>query len=110
MQRNYQRMRETLFDLYTERDVLPWYFRTTALVASWLALGGYVVFALVFTSATDNIKVSRTFLTILASVLLIAGYGAITVVAYFSHSLLFLFDAVLLPILTSSFLGIFVRS
>ncbi|KIW31171.1 uncharacterized protein PV07_02840 [Cladophialophora immunda] len=108
MQRNYQRMRETLFDLYTERDALPWYFRTIAITASWLALGGYIVFSLVFTSAEDNIKVSRTFLTVLAAVLLIVGYGAITAVAYFSRSLLFLFDAVLLPILTSSFLGVFV--
>ncbi|KAJ9606021.1 hypothetical protein H2200_009870 [Cladophialophora chaetospira] len=101
-------MRETSFDLYTERDALPWWFRTTALVASWLALGGYVLFALVFTSSTDNIKVPRTFLTILASAFLLAGYSAITVIAYFSRSLLFLFDAVLLPILTSSSLGIFV--
>ena len=108
MQRQYQRMRETLFDLYTERDALPWYFRTSALVASWLALGGYIVFALNFTSDPDNTKMSRTSLTVLASVLLLAGYGAITVAAYFGRSLLFLFDAVLIPILTSSFLGIFV--
>src|SRR6201996_6233023 len=98
MQRHYQRMRETLFDLYTERDALPWYFRTAAVAASWLALGGYIVFALVFTSATDNIKVSRTFLTALAGSLLLTGYGVATAVAYFSRSLLFLFDAVLLPI------------
>ncbi|OAP64424.1 hypothetical protein AYL99_00396 [Fonsecaea erecta] len=108
MQRNYQRVRETPFDLYTERDALPWYFRTIAITASWLALGGYIVFSLVFTSAEDNIKVSRTFLTVLAAVLLVVGYGAITAVAYFSRSLLFLFDAVLLPILTSSFMGVFV--
>ncbi|KIW88175.1 uncharacterized protein Z519_11286 [Cladophialophora bantiana CBS 173.52] len=108
MQRNYRRMRETLFDLYTERDALPWYFRTTAIAASWLALGGYIVFSLVFTSAEENIKVSRTFLTVLAAVFLILGYGAITAIAYFSRSLLFLFDAVLLPILTSSFMGVFV--
>jgi hypothetical protein len=101
-------MRETLFDLYTERDALPWYFRTLAITASWLALGGYIVSALVFTSATDNIKVSRTFLTVLAAALLAVGYSAIAVLAYFSRSLLFLFDAVLLPILTSSFMGVFV--
>jgi hypothetical protein len=108
MQRNYERMRETLFDLYTERDALPWYFRSCALVASWLALGGYVVFALLFTSATDNVRVSRTFLTILASALLATGYGAIAAIAYFSRSLLFFFDGVLLPILTSSLMGVFV--
>jgi hypothetical protein len=101
-------MRETSFDLYTERDALPWYFRTIAVVASWLALGGYVVFALVFTSDTDNIKVSRTFLTVLASALLVIGYATAAATAYFGRSLLFLFDAVLLPILTSSFMGVFV--
>jgi hypothetical protein len=108
MKRNYQRMRETLFDLYTERDALPWYLRTIALIASWLALGGYVVFALIFTSDTDNVKVSRTFLIILGSAFLVVGYGAIAIVAYLGRSLLFLFDAVLVPILTSSFMGIFV--
>ena len=101
-------MRETLFDLYTERDALPWYFRAIAVLASWLALGGYIVFCLVFTSATDNIKVSRLFLTVLASSLLGLGYGSIAVIAFFNRSLLFLFDAVLLPTLTSSFMGVFV--
>ncbi|ETI19698.1 hypothetical protein G647_08711 [Cladophialophora carrionii CBS 160.54] len=108
MPRNYQRMRETLFDLYTERDALPWYFRTLAIAASCLALGGYILFALVFTSARDNIKVSRAFLTVLASALLVVGYAASAVIAYLSRSLLFLFDAVLLPILASSFMGVFV--
>ena len=108
MQPHYQRMRETSFDLYTERDALPWYFRLFAVVASWLALSGYVVFALGFTSATDNVKVSRTSLTVVASILLVVGYGAVTATAYFSRSLLFLFDSVLLPTFTSSFMGIFI--
>jgi len=106
MPRRYQRMRETSFDLYTERDGLPWYYRTAAVIASWLALSGYVVFATASTSAADDIKVSRTLLTVLAGALLLVGYGASAVMAYFSRSLLFLFDAVLLPILTTSFMGI----
>ncbi|EXJ90063.1 hypothetical protein A1O3_03131 [Capronia epimyces CBS 606.96] len=108
LSRRYSRMRETLFDLYTERDALPWYFRTIALVASWLALGGYILFALVFTSAESNIKASRFTLTLLASVFLFVGYAVSAVIAFYCRSLLFAFDAVLLPILTSSFMGVFV--
>lgn len=101
-------MRETPFDLYNERDALPWYFRAVTLVSSWLALGGYVLFALVFTSAEDNLKTSRAVLTSLAAAFLAVGYGVIAVTAFYSRSLLFLFDSVLLPILTSSFMGLFV--
>ncbi|KIX07321.1 uncharacterized protein Z518_01974 [Rhinocladiella mackenziei CBS 650.93] len=108
MQRKYSRMRETLFDLYTERDALPWYYRTIALVSSWLAAAGYIFFALTFTSSESNIKTTRTALTAVASVSLLVGYGVIAGVAFFSRSLLFVFDAVLLPILTSSFLGVFI--
>lgn len=69
---------------------------------------GYIIFALIFTSDPSNIRVSRTLLTILASVFLITGYTAIVATAFYSRSLLFLHDAVLLPILTSSFMGIVV--
>lgn len=108
MHRQYSRMHETLFDLYTERDALPWYFRTIALACSWFALGGYIIFALIFTSAENNIKTSRTVLTALAGFFIVAGYAGTGAIAYYSRSLLFLFDAVLLPILTSSLMGVFV--
>lgn len=106
MQRQYSRLRETVFDLYIERDTLPWYLKPLAVASSWLALAGYVVFALVFTSGETNLQTTRTTLTALAATFLLVGYVGVAAVAYYSHSLLFRFDAVLLPILTSSFMGL----
>jgi hypothetical protein len=101
-------MRETVFDLYTERDALPWYLRVVALVASWLALAGYIIFAFIFTSRESNVKLSRTALTVLGSTFLAVGYGVSVATAVYSRSLLFLHDAVLVPILTTSFMGLVV--
>ncbi|KAJ9621374.1 hypothetical protein H2204_011935 [Knufia peltigerae] len=107
-QQSYVRMRETAFDLYTERDALPWYFRALALASSCSCLTGYVIFALVFTSDEPNVKVSRTALIVLASIFLVAGYASASAIAFFGRSLLFLYDGVLVPILTFSFMGIVV--
>jgi hypothetical protein len=107
MQR-YHRMRETVFDLYTERDALPWYFRAIATLASWLVLAGYVVFALAAASGSNNIKISRTSWTAIGGVCLVIGYVTITAIAFFCHSILFLFDAVLLPMITASAMGVIV--
>jgi hypothetical protein len=108
MSRRYERMRETFFDLYTERDALPAYYRVVALLSTWLALGGYIIFALAFTSAEDNLKVPRRALVGVAATFLAIGYAVSGLSAFFSRSLMFTFDAVLIPILTSSFMGVFV--
>ncbi|KIW18819.1 hypothetical protein PV08_03108 [Exophiala spinifera] len=108
MQKQYVQMRETAFDLYTERDALPWYYRACALTSSCSCLAGYIIFALVFTSDESNVKVSRTALIVLASIFLIAGYASASAIAFFGRSLLFFYDGVLIPILTSSFMGIVV--
>ncbi|KEF53263.1 uncharacterized protein A1O9_10711 [Exophiala aquamarina CBS 119918] len=108
MSRRYERMRETSFDLYTERDALPRYYRAVALVSTWLALGGYILFALAFTSAEENLKVGRKALVGVASTFLLVGYAVSGLSAFFSRSLMFTFDAVLIPTLTSSFMGVFV--
>lgn len=107
MPRGYpQPMKKTAFDLYVERDRIPWYYKAIALVASWLVLGGFILFPLVFTSNADNIKASRTALTSIGAAFFIIGYVAISVTAVLSKSILFCFDAVLLPILTSSVIGL----
>jgi hypothetical protein len=64
------------------------------------------MFPLVFTSNADNIKASRTALTSVGAAFFIVGYIAISVTAVLSKSILFCFDAVLLPILTSSVIGL----
>lgn len=99
-------MKKTAFDLYVERDRIPWYYKAVALVASWLVLAGFILFPLVFTSDADNIKSSRTTLTSTGAAFFIVGYIAISVTAALSKSILFIFDAVLLPILTSSVIGL----
>jgi hypothetical protein len=99
-------MKKTAFDLYIERDRIPWYYRAIALVASWLVLGGFILFPLVFTSDADNIKTSRTALVSIGAAFFITGYIAISVTAVLNKSILFCFDAVLLPILTSSVIGL----
>ena len=106
MYRRYSRMRETLFDLYTERDALPVFYRALALLSSWLALAGYILFALIFTTAEGNLKPPRTALVAVAATLLVLGYGGSIIIALVSRSLLFSFDNVLIPILTSSFVGV----
>lgn len=108
MSRRYERMRETSFDLYTERDVLPSYYRAVALSSTWLALAGYIIFALAFTSTEENLKIGRKPLVGIAATFLSIGYAISGLSAYFSRSLMFTFDAVLMPILTSSFMGVFV--
>ena len=99
-------MKKTAFDLYLERDRIPWYYKAIALVASWLVLGGFILFPLVFTSNADNVKASRTALTSLGVTFFIVGYVSISVTAVLSRSILFCFDAVLLPILSSSVIGL----
>jgi len=108
MPKTFSPLRKTVFDLHLERERLPWYYRTLAVVSSWLALGGYILFAMLFTSNEDNLKTSRVALTGLAGALVVVGYVAISITAWFSKSLLFCFDCVLLPILTASSMGIFV--
>lgn len=108
MSRRYERMRETFFDLYTERDALPSYYRAVALSSTWLALGGYIIFALAFTSTEDNLKIGRKPLVGVAATFLTIGYAISGLSAFFSRSLMFTFDAVLMPVLTASFMGIFV--
>ncbi|KAK5047448.1 hypothetical protein LTR84_006544 [Exophiala bonariae] len=108
MSRRYERMRETFFDLYTERDALPSYYRAVALSSTWLALGGYIIFALAFTSEEENLKIGRKPLIGVAATFLTIGYAISGLSAFFSRSLMFTFDAVLMPVLTSSFMGVFV--
>ena len=107
MPRGYPRpMKKTAFDLYVERDRIPWYYKAIALVASWLVMGGFILFPLVFTSKADDIKASSTTLVSIAVAFFLVGYIAISVTAVLSGSILFCFDAVLLPILTSSVIGL----
>lgn len=108
MLRPYNRGEVTGFDLHTERDNLPFYYQTVTLVASWLALGGYACFAIAFTAQDGHLKPSRAVVVALAVALTFSGYVIGTFAAFISRSLLFTLDAVLLPLLTSSVVGLFI--
>ena len=92
--------------LQAARDQLPWFFKFTTIFASWLVLGAYVLAALIFTSASDNLVPTRRTLIALAATMLGVGDIAMAVMAFLSRSLLFQFHAVAIPTLTSSVLGL----
>lgn len=107
MPQKYTQINMSVGDLYTERDRLSWVYRTTALVASWFVLGAYILAPLIFTSAADNLKPTRNTMVTLAAAMLVVGYLALIATALLSRSLLFCFECVALPTLTSSVEGLF---
>lgn len=92
--------------LYSEKDHVPWYLKLATTVSKWLALAGYTLFALIFTSPSDNIKVSRGVLTALASAFLVTGYAGAGAGMVFSKSLLFRLDSLYLPFFLTSVAGL----
>jgi hypothetical protein len=107
MPRGFSQINVSVTDLYAERDRLSWVYRTTALVASWFVLGAYILAPLIFTSASDNLKPTRNTMVALAVAMLVIGYVALLTTALLSRSLLFRFECVALPTLTSSVEGLF---
>jgi hypothetical protein len=107
MPQRFSQINVSVTDLYAERDRLSWVYRTTALVASWLVLGAYILAPLIFTSASDNLKPTRNTMVALAVAMLVIGYVALLTAALLSRSLLFRFECVALPTLTSSVEGLF---
>ncbi|KIV95873.1 hypothetical protein PV10_03475 [Exophiala mesophila] len=108
MRRPYKQGEVTGLDLYAERDAIPFYYRAVTLAASWLVLGGYAVFAIAFTTQDEHLKPSRVAVVSLAVVMTFLGYVIGALGAFFSSSLLFTQDAVLLPFFTSSAVGLFI--
>ncbi|KAI9687425.1 MAG: hypothetical protein M1820_010449 [Bogoriella megaspora] len=103
--RRRQQTYTNLHGLASERDAVAWYWRVIAFAASWMILGGYLVIAP--TVADDTaLRISKTALSIFGICLFAAGY-ILTVILYFAcRSSLFQGDAIFLPALTSSSLGL----
>jgi hypothetical protein len=92
---------------HTSSSTVPLYLRTVATVSSWAALAGYTLFVLIFTSLRDNVKLSRSALVALASVLLTAGYaGAGTSFAFSRNSPSVQYKVIFLPFLLTSIAGL----
>lgn len=105
--RAYSKIRETTFDLYTEQERLPWYYKALSTVSAWLVLAGYILFSIAYTSRPGELRISSSFLTALAATGLILGYLSDAALAVLSRSLIFTFDGVLMPVLTASAVGVF---
>lgn len=105
--RSYTKLRETTFDLYTEQERLPWYFKFLSYLSSWLVLAGYILFSIAYTSTADELRISPPFMTGLAATGVFVGYLSDAALAFLSRSLIFAFDGVLMPVLTASAVGVF---
>jgi len=99
-------MGRTPSHLYLEREHVPWYLKAATTVSTWFAVAGYTLFALIFTSAKDNLKTSRSVLTALASAFLVIGYAGAIAAFIFGRSILFRLDAIYLPYLLTSIAGL----
>lgn len=105
--RTYTKLRETTFDLYTEQERLPWYFKFLSIFSSWLVLAGYILFSIAYVSRNDDLRISPPIATGIAATGVFLGYLSAGALAFLSRSLIFTFDGVLLPILTASAVGVF---
>lgn len=105
--KSYLQLRETTFDLYTEQERLPWYFKFLSTFSAWLVLAGYIVFSIAYTSTPDELRVSHALVVGMASTAVFVGYVSDAALAILSRSLIFMFDGVLMPVLTASAVGVF---
>ena len=106
MPKGYSKPGKTSVDLQAERDRLRWPYRTVTTVAAWFILGGYIYAPEIFTSEASNLKLNRNTLIGVAASMLVVGYVSLLIVAFRSRSLLFNYECIALPLLTSSVGGI----
>lgn len=107
MRQAYVRLRDTTFDLYTEAEQLPWYYKAGSIVSAWIILAGYVLFAVAFTSPAEDLRVQPRAVSAIGTSCLFIGYISYIVLGLRSSSLLYIFDNTLLPVLSTSVVGIF---
>lgn len=105
--KSYLQLRETTFDLYTEQERLPWYFKFLSIFSAWLVLAGYIMFSIAYTSTPSELHIPANLITGLASTGVFLGYLSDAALALLSRSLIFAFDGVLMPVLTASAVGVF---
>lgn len=105
--KSYLQLRETTFDLYTEQERLPWYFKFLSTFSAWLVLAGYITFSIAYTSTPDELRVPQALVVGVAASAVFLGYLSDAALAFISRSLIFTFDGVLMPVLTASAVGVF---
>lgn len=83
----------------------PWYWRSIALVASWMILGGYLTLPGLYAKEPD-LRISQAVLSVFVVVLLTAGYSFTALLCFACHNAEFQAENVFLPALASSLFGL----
>ncbi|KZM20329.1 uncharacterized protein EKO05_0007037 [Ascochyta rabiei] len=83
----------------------PWYWRSIALAASWMILGGYLILPGLYARNPD-LKISQAVLSVFVVALLTAGYSFTALLCFACHNDEFQAESVFLPALASSVFGL----
>lgn len=87
------------------REGTPWYWRLIALAASWMILGGYLILPGLYAN-DPKLRFSEAVLSVFVVALLTAGYSFTALLCFACRNERFQAEAVFLPALTSSALGL----
>ncbi|KAI9690166.1 MAG: hypothetical protein M1822_009127 [Bathelium mastoideum] len=88
-----------------ERDAVAWHWRVLAFAATWMILGGYLIVAPTFPDDAD-LRINARGVSIFGCCLFALGYISTAVLYFTCQSIVFRADAIFLPSLTSSSLGL----
>ncbi|KAF2466433.1 uncharacterized protein BDR25DRAFT_345631 [Lindgomyces ingoldianus] len=91
--------------LQHDRDYTAWYWRFIALTASWMILGGYLILPGLY-AKDPELKFSQAVLSVFVVALMTAGYSFTALLCFACRNEMFQAEAIFLPALTSSALGL----
>lgn len=96
--------KKTVIDLYTERDLVKWYWRLLGILSASMILTGFLVFPTSFQNTTVTVASQGT-LSIVAVILLTLGYSLSVALWFICSNSLFQLDVLFMPCLSSCVLG-----
>ncbi|ORY16462.1 hypothetical protein BCR34DRAFT_476264 [Clohesyomyces aquaticus] len=91
--------------MHQDRDYTPWYWRFIALAASWMILGGFLILPGLY-AKDPELKFSQAVLSVFVVALMTAGYSFTALLCFACRNEVFQAEAIFLPSLTSSALGL----
>ncbi|CAK3805558.1 Hypothetical predicted protein [Lecanosticta acicola] len=91
-----------------DRNAVAWYWRVLAFVSWFMILGGFLMLPATFEKAHDpsELRISQAAVGIFAVALLAAGFSFTGLLCFAVRNTLFQAEAIFLPALTSSFIGL----
>ncbi|CUS10618.1 unnamed protein product [Tuber aestivum] len=96
---------QSLDELYRELDAIHWGWKLVASCANWMMLAGFVVLPSAFDDDDSKFRIDSNVLRISAVALLLTGYLVTGILCYTFKNLLFQVEAIFIPGLTGSALG-----